>query len=85
MVLRIQYYLILVYIVPKFLSSTTSIAICDRCAMKMSYNDLKPDGNVPGLRVCDECWDSKDRWRLAPRTTENVTLISARPDTKLDP
>jgi len=65
---------------PKFLSSVTSIAICDRCNQKMRSDVIKPDGNSPGLRVCPACWDSKDPYRLAPRTTEDISLRFARPD-----
>ena len=62
---------------------TMAIAVCDRCNRKMSLDDLKADGNSPGLRVCSGCWDVKDPWRLPPRKTENITLRHPRPDTDI--
>jgi hypothetical protein len=68
----------------KFLSmrvgQTIAIAICDRCGTKKYYDELKPDGNSPGLRVCVQCWDVKDPWRLPARKTEDITLHYPRPD-----
>ena len=34
-----------------------SKAECMRCGKKMNYLDLLDDAQVPGLRVCSECWD----------------------------
>ena len=59
------------------------IAVCDRCKMKMSIEELGPDPNFPGLRVCRGCTDVFDPWRLPPRSTENITLRYPRPDTAL--
>jgi hypothetical protein len=63
-----------------------AIAICGRCKRKVAYDDLRPDGNSPGLMVCqdDGCWDPIDPWRLPPRQTEDITLEHARPDLSLD-
>lgn len=75
-------------IMPKFLvprGAKVAIAICDRCHTKKAYTDLRPDGNSPGLRVCADCWDIKDPWRLAPLPAETISLRFARPDEKLDP
>lgn len=60
-----------------------AIAICDRCKMKKSIMDLSPDGNAIGLRVCKECNDKFDPWRLAARQTENITVQYPRPDDTL--
>lgn len=57
-----------------------SIAVCDRCHLKVAYDDLRPDGNSPGLQVCAPCWDPIDPWRLPPRQTEDITLPKPRPD-----
>ena len=65
---------------PKFLSTSTAIAICDRCRFKMPYHDLRPDGNSPGLCVCEKCYDQKDPYRLPARKTENFNLRFARPE-----
>jgi hypothetical protein len=57
-----------------------SIAICDRCHVKMPYTKLRSDGNSPGLKVCPDCWDTKDPYRLTARKTEQMSLQHARPD-----
>ena len=59
------------------------IAVCDRCKMKMKLTELSSDPNSPGLRVCNECKDQYDPYRLTPRRTENITLRYPRPDTPL--
>lgn len=56
------------------------IAICDRCKKKMYMDELRPDPNTPGLRVCCGCRDQFDPWRLPPRQTEKITLPFVRPD-----
>ena len=61
--------------------TSLAIAVCDRCKMKRTYVDLRPDGNSPGLRVCGQgCWDTLDPYRLAARKTERINLRFARPD-----
>lgn len=57
-----------------------AIAICDRCNFKFPYLELRADGNSPGLRVCADCWDSIDPYRLPPRQPEPIALRFPRPD-----
>ncbi len=64
-------------------SGRASIAICDRCCFKFSYETLRADGNSPGLRVCPSCWDPKDPWRLPPIQPDAIALKYPRPDTPL--
>ena len=64
-------------------NSTRSVAVCDRCKMKMVYDALAPDKNAPGLRVCAPCSDNLDPWRLPARMPENITLRYPRPDTPI--
>jgi len=59
------------------------IGICDRCRSKKYLNELKPDGDNLGLRVCSECWDPKDRYKLPPRQTEDISLRYVRPEEPL--
>lgn len=63
--------------------STYGIGICDRCKLKFSIEDLHPDRNSPGLRVCDECNDEYDPYRLPARQTEDISLRFTRPDESL--
>ena len=63
-------------------SGNLAIAVCDRCNFKTPYNRLRPDGDAPGLRVCDRpgCWDRKDPWKLGPRGPDQIALHYPRPD-----
>jgi hypothetical protein len=54
--------------------STLGIGWCDRCKFKMSLDDLHPDRNTPGLRVCNKCNDEFDPWRLPARRPDDLTL-----------
>jgi hypothetical protein len=65
-----------------------AIAVCDRCHQKRPYLMLGPDGDKPGLRVCQDkgirgCSDQKDPWRLPPRQPEPIALRYPRPDTDI--
>lgn len=62
---------------------SSAIAICDRCHMKKYLSELIPDGDIPGLLVCSDCRDQKDRYKLKPRDTENITLSNIRKDVGL--
>jgi hypothetical protein len=62
-------------------NTVLSIAICDRCKMKRAYSDLRPDGNIPAIRVCSEgCSDQFDPYRLPARQSEKISLRFPRPD-----
>mgnify|MGYP006266422753 CR=1 FL=1 len=63
--------------------STLAIGVCDRCNRKMSLDDLYPDGNSPGLRVCLADRDELDPYRLPARQTEKITLPFVRPDVNI--
>ena len=70
---------------PRFLNtlgnSTLSIFICDHCHMKRPYSDMRPDGNIPALKVCSEsCSDQFDPYRLPARQPEKITIRFPRPD-----
>lgn len=63
--------------------STVAIAICGRCSRKFPYDELMPDPNYPGLRVCKDDLDEYDPYRLPARQTEDISLRFPRPDTPL--
>jgi hypothetical protein len=45
------------------------------------YSDIRPDGNIPGIRVCgDGCSDQFDPYRLPARQSERISLRFPRPD-----
>jgi len=61
-----------------------SPGICGRCRKKMYLSELKSDPNIPGLRVCRECADEYDPYRLPAREPDNLVVANPRPDEKLD-
>ena len=62
-------------------NNALSIAICDRCHMKRPYSDMRPDGNIPAIRVCsNECSDQFDPYRLPARQPEKISIRFPRPD-----
>ncbi|CAB4129507.1 IPT domain containing protein [uncultured Caudovirales phage] len=63
--------------------SVLSVAICDRCSRKFPYDELMPDPNFPGMRVCKDDVDQFDPWRLPAIKTENISLRFPRPDTNI--
>ena len=64
--------------------STYGIGLCDRCHEKFSIQDLFPDPNSPGLRVCKDDLDQFDPYRLPARQTEDIHLQFTRPETPLN-
>ena len=74
---------------PRFLNTegnaSIAIFICDRCRMKRPIVEAMPDGNFPGLKVCQQgCADQIDPYRLPARKTERIALRFPRPDVPLD-
>lgn len=67
----------------KYISDKGPIGICDRCKFKFPLNKLKADRDKPGLRVCDDCNDAKDPYRLPPAKAEKLSLPFSRPDEPL--
>lgn len=63
--------------------STLGIGVCDRCNRKMSLDELFPDMNSPGLRVCAADRDELDPYRLPARQPEKITLPFVRPDVNI--
>lgn len=64
--------------------STLAIGICGRCSRKFPLDELMPDPNSPGLRVCREDLDEFDPYRLPARQTEDITVRFPRPDVPLE-
>jgi len=63
--------------------TTLGIGICGRCSRKFSLDDLHPDPNYPGLRVCQDDRDQYDPYRLPARQPEVISLRFPRPDTPI--
>lgn len=62
-------------------SDKVAIAICDRCSFKYKITELKADGNTPSIRVCEDCRDPIDPYRLTPLKPDAIALAKPRPDT----
>lgn len=60
--------------------STLGVGICDRCKRAFPIDELWPDPNSPGLKVCIDDLDQYDPYRLPARQSENITLPFNRPD-----
>lgn len=65
-------------------SGRLAIAVCGRCSVKMPYNQLMSDGNNRDLKVCADCRDNIDPYRLAPRQPDAYILRNPRPDRNLN-
>lgn len=63
---------------------TFGIGLCDRCKFKHFLDDLKPDRDKPGMRVCDDCNDKISPYKLPPRRPDDETLMYPRPETPLE-
>lgn len=63
--------------------STLGIGICDRCHMKFPLDQLQPDRNTPGLRVCEKDNDDFDPYRLPALQDDRINLPFTRPDEPL--
>lgn len=62
---------------------TLGIGVCDRCTRKFPLDELYPDPNTPGLKVCRDDIDDYDPYRLPARKTEDISLRFVRPDVPL--
>lgn len=60
--------------------SNLGIAVCARCGIKHSRDELSPDPNYPGLMCCSSDLDLIDPYRLPARETEDITMEWCRPD-----
>ena len=64
--------------------ATLAIGICGRCSRKFPLDELMPDPNYPGLRVCRADRDDYDPYRLPARQPETISLRFPRPDVPLE-
>lgn len=73
---------------PKYLNTlgnrTYAIGICDRCGCKFPYDELQPDPESPGLRVCEKDRDLPDPYMKPAKKPEVISLRYPRPDKELE-
>ena len=55
-----------------YASGAKSLAICDRCGLQYPYQTLQMEWT--GLKVCEECWESKHP-QLEPRAAADAQAI----------
>lgn len=72
------------FLPPRLGAGTCAVAQCDRCHKKVYLDDLSPDGDSPGLKVCKDCNDLPDPYRLPPRKSEDISLKDPRPLDRLE-
>lgn len=60
-------------------SGGNNLAICDRCRMSFKRSQLSLDPNAKGLRVCKDCINMFDPYRLPPRQPDPIALAWVRP------
>jgi NAD-dependent SIR2 family protein deacetylase len=58
---------------------SAAIAVCQRCAKKMYYADLKRDPNNHNW-YCADCVDGLDPYKLPPKQVEDMALNHPRVD-----
>ena len=61
-----------------------AVGICGRCGFKVPYRDLRSDGQYPGLRVCDDCYDKKHPVERPFVAVEGIALRHPAPDIDVD-
>jgi hypothetical protein len=71
------------YLVPAKSRKSYGIGLCDRCRRKFFLDQLQPDPNSPGMRVCKEDLDQFDPYRLPGHPAEDIGLKHPRPDVQL--
>lgn len=62
-----------------FASGKMGQAVCDRCRMIYPYSRLRPDGQSPGLQVCEICWDHMTTYASPPLQPDAMVFHKPRP------
>lgn len=65
----------------KYAQGSVAWGLCNRCGLKFFLRDLVFDGYYPGLRVCIECYDSKQPQEFLVDVTDPEALWKPAPDT----
>ena len=64
----------------KYAKGRYAVGICGRCGFKVPYKDLRGDGQYPGLRVCDDCYDAKHPVEKPFVADEGIALRKPAPN-----
>ena len=63
-----------------YATGKNAVAICDRCAEKVPYSEIRKDGQYPDMNVCKSCWDPKHPQEYLPDTFDPITLYDPTGD-----
>ena len=61
-----------------------ALGICERCAEKVLLKELRPDGYLTDLQVCNDCWDPPHPQERLPDVHDPVTLRDPTGDPEKD-
>lgn len=63
-----------------YAAGKNAVGHCRRCGDKYKLSELRSDGQIPGLLVCDDCYDIKHPAETPIRTDDAVALRDPAPD-----
>lgn len=64
----------------KYSSGNEAWGLCQKCALRFLLKDLTFDGYYPGLRVCHECYDSRQPQEFLVDVTDPTALWKPSPE-----
>ena len=64
----------------KYASGKNALGRCQRCGDKVPYLEMVDDKQVPGLRVCQDCFDIKHPQEKRLNMDEGIVLKHPTPD-----
>lgn len=64
----------------KYARGSEAWGLCQRCGLRFFLTDLVFDGYMPGLRVCDGCYDPKHPQEFLQDVTDPIALWKPAPD-----
>lgn len=62
-----------------------AVGFCKKCGLNFAYGDLVDDGETPGLRVCQECYDPKHPQERPARAYDPIALRKPAPESIPNP
>lgn len=62
----------------------SALGICERCSKQVKLKELRPDGYIHDLQVCDECYDPPHPQERLPDVRDPVTLRDPTGDSDKD-
>lgn len=63
-----------------YAKGTYAIGQCQRCDFRFKLSQLRSDGQVPGLLVCNICWSKKNEAEFPIDASDATALYHPAPD-----